>query len=80
MLLVLYSTNHCTYIFVKRSAMNCRIYSGLRVPDSENFGIMDVQLYVGAKRILDVMECVTQRAMEMTMKDFARYFEVGKGE
>ena len=47
------------------------------VPDANTFGVQDIQNYVGSKRILDVMECVTQRAMEMTMRDFARYFEVG---
>nr|XP_039266845.1 lysine-specific demethylase 2B-like [Styela clava] len=48
---------------------------GMTLPDPDNFTITDIKGYVGGRRMLDVMECVTQRAMEMSMKDFAQYFE-----
>ncbi|CAG5116109.1 unnamed protein product, partial [Candidula unifasciata] len=47
---------------------------GLRVP-SENFKVRDVKQCVGSRRILDVMDVNTQKAMEMSMKDWVRYYE-----
>ncbi|CAG5136102.1 unnamed protein product [Candidula unifasciata] len=47
---------------------------GLRVP-SENFKVSDVKQCVGSRRILDVMDVSTQKAMEMSMKDWVRYYE-----
>lgn len=46
------------------------------MPNPENFTVNEVRAHVGGRRMLDVMECVTQRAMEMSMRDFAQYFEV----
>ncbi|BFZ04644.1 hypothetical protein BsWGS_07683 [Bradybaena similaris] len=50
---------------------------GLRVP-SENFKVSDVKQCVGSRRILDVMDVSTQKAMEMSMKDWVRYYESPK--
>ncbi|CAL1543944.1 unnamed protein product [Lymnaea stagnalis] len=47
---------------------------GLRVP-SENFKVSDVKQCVGIRRILDVMDVTTQKAMEMSMKDWVKYYE-----
>ncbi|UYV68247.1 KDM2A [Cordylochernes scorpioides] len=47
---------------------------GMRIPN-ENFTVNDVRQYVGNKRLLDVMDVSTQRDVEMTMKDWARYYE-----
>ncbi|XP_005090385.1 lysine-specific demethylase 2A [Aplysia californica] len=47
---------------------------GLRVP-SENFKVSDVKQCVGSRRILDVMDVNTQKAMEMSMKDWVKYYE-----
>ena len=49
-------------------------FSGLIVPDDPNFNISDVRAGVGGRRMVDVMECKTQRALEMPMRDFERYF------
>lgn len=46
---------------------------GMRVP-SENFTINDVKQCVGSRRQLDVMDVNTQKAMEMTMKEWTRYY------
>ncbi|GFR58760.1 lysine-specific demethylase 2B, partial [Elysia marginata] len=47
---------------------------GLRVP-SENFKVSDVKQCVGSRRILDVMDVNTQKAMEMSMKEWVKYYE-----
>ncbi|XP_059168236.1 lysine-specific demethylase 2A-like isoform X2 [Physella acuta] len=47
---------------------------GLRVP-SENFKVSDVKRCVGSRRILDVMDVNTQKALEMSMKDWVKYYE-----
>uniref|UniRef100_A0A6F9DEY7 [histone H3]-dimethyl-L-lysine(36) demethylase n=1 Tax=Phallusia mammillata TaxID=59560 RepID=A0A6F9DEY7_9ASCI len=48
---------------------------GLTVPDSSNFSVSNVRAMVGSRRMVDVMECKTQRALEMSMRDFEQYFE-----
>ncbi|XP_046386449.1 jmjC domain-containing histone demethylation protein 1-like isoform X1 [Ischnura elegans] len=47
---------------------------GLRVP-SCNFSINDVRMCVGSRRILDVMDVNTQKNLEMTMKEWQKYYE-----
>jgi F-box and leucine-rich repeat protein 10/11 len=47
---------------------------GIRVP-STNFTINDVRMCVGSRRILDVMDVNTQKNIEMTMKDWHKYYE-----
>lgn len=47
---------------------------GLRVPTS-NFTINDVRMCVGSRRLLDVMDVNTQKNVEMTMKEWQRYYE-----
>ncbi|ESO95380.1 hypothetical protein LOTGIDRAFT_52553, partial [Lottia gigantea] len=47
---------------------------GMRVP-SENFKVAEVKQCVGNRRVLDVMDVNTQRGMEMSMKDWVRYYE-----
>jgi len=47
---------------------------GLRVP-SENFKVSDVKQCVGSRRVLDVMDVNTQKALEMSMKDWVKYYE-----
>ncbi|RUS79534.1 hypothetical protein EGW08_012702, partial [Elysia chlorotica] len=46
----------------------------LRVP-SENFKVSDVKQCVGIRRVLDVMDVTTQKAMEMSMKEWVKYYE-----
>ncbi|KAG5680189.1 hypothetical protein PVAND_009714 [Polypedilum vanderplanki] len=47
---------------------------GLQVPSS-NFTINDVRMCVGSRRVLDVMDVNTQKNMEMTMKEWQKYYE-----
>ncbi|KAH3886544.1 hypothetical protein DPMN_010555, partial [Dreissena polymorpha] len=47
---------------------------GLRVP-SLNFKVSDVKACVGSRRMLDVMDVNTQKGLEMTMKDWVKYYE-----
>lgn len=46
---------------------------GMKMPDS-TFTVSDVRQYVGARRVVDVMDCATQRNTVMTMKDFEEYY------
>lgn len=47
---------------------------GIQVPSS-NFSINDVRMCVGSNRILDVMDVNTQKNIEMSMKEWQRYYE-----
>ena len=47
---------------------------GLQVPSS-NFSINDVRMCVGSRRVLDVMDVNTQKNLEMTMKEWQKYYE-----
>ncbi|XP_058128790.1 jmjC domain-containing histone demethylation protein 1 [Anopheles coustani] len=47
---------------------------GLQVP-SANFTIGDVRTCVGSRRVLDVMDVNTQKNVEMTMKEWEKYYE-----
>ncbi|KAL4224329.1 Lysine-specific demethylase 2A [Mactra antiquata] len=55
-------------IFVEKSGL------GLRVP-SDNFKVSDVKACVGSRRMLDVMDVNTQKGLEMTMKEWVKYYE-----
>ncbi len=46
---------------------------GLRVP-SELFTVEDVKRCVGSKRLIDVMDVNTQKALTMTMKEWCSYY------
>lgn len=46
----------------------------LRVPP-KNFLVRDVRNYVGHDRIIDVMDVRTQKNIEMSMKDWCKYYE-----
>ncbi|XP_064619317.1 lysine-specific demethylase 2B-like isoform X2 [Lineus longissimus] len=47
---------------------------GMRVPGN-NFQVSDVKQCVGSRRNLDVMDVTTQKGMEMTMKEWCKYYE-----
>ncbi|KAI5722052.1 hypothetical protein M8J76_002946 [Diaphorina citri] len=47
---------------------------GLQVPSS-SFSINDIRTSVGSRRPLDVMDVNTQKNLEMTMKEWQRYYE-----
>ncbi|KAL8182915.1 UNVERIFIED_CONTAM: Lysine-specific demethylase 2A, partial [Gekko kuhli] len=52
---------------------------GDRMPDPD-FSVSDVRLYVGSRRMVDVMDVNTQRDIEMTMAQWARYYETPEEE
>ncbi|KAG8125393.1 putative Lysine-specific demethylase 2A protein [Naja naja] len=47
---------------------------GIKMPEPD-FSVSDVRLYVGSRRMVDVMDVNTQRDIEMTMFQWARYYE-----
>ncbi|XP_069485045.1 lysine-specific demethylase 2A isoform X2 [Ambystoma mexicanum] len=47
---------------------------GIKMPHP-NFSVNDVKMYVGSRRIVDVMDVNTQRDIEMTMSQWAKYYE-----
>ncbi|KAM3852083.1 lysine-specific demethylase 2A isoform 1-T1 [Vipera latastei] len=52
---------------------------GIKMPDPD-FSVGDVRLYVGSRRMVDVMDVNTQRDIEMTMAQWARYYETPEEE
>uniref|UniRef100_A0A6Q2YXF0 [histone H3]-dimethyl-L-lysine(36) demethylase n=1 Tax=Esox lucius TaxID=8010 RepID=A0A6Q2YXF0_ESOLU len=52
---------------------------GLEMPDSD-FSVSDVKLFVGSRRIVDVMDVTTQKGMEMSMAQWRRYYETPPSE
>ncbi|XP_062856965.1 lysine-specific demethylase 2A isoform X2 [Trichomycterus rosablanca] len=52
---------------------------GLQMPDPD-FSVSDVKLFVGSRRMVDVMEVNTQKGMEMSMSQWRRYYETPASE
>ncbi|NXG71686.1 KDM2A demethylase, partial [Baryphthengus martii] len=52
---------------------------GIKMPDPD-FSVNDVRLCVGDRRIVDVMDVNTQRDIEMSMAQWARYYETPEAE
>nr|XP_006136441.1 lysine-specific demethylase 2A-like isoform X2 [Pelodiscus sinensis] len=52
---------------------------GIKMPDPD-FSVNDVRLYVGSRRMVDVMDVNTQRDIEMSMAQWARYYETPEAE
>ncbi|KAM9326298.1 lysine-specific demethylase 2A [Gastrophryne carolinensis] len=52
---------------------------GIRMPDPD-FTVNDVKMFVGNKRIVDVMDVGTQKGIEMTMAQWAKYYETPEEE
>jgi len=47
---------------------------GLRMPSPDHFDVNDVKSYVGARRMVDVVDTSTQQPVEMTMAQWTKYF------
>nr|XP_006819064.1 PREDICTED: LOW QUALITY PROTEIN: lysine-specific demethylase 2A-like [Saccoglossus kowalevskii] len=47
---------------------------GMRIPGKE-FNVNDVRQFVGSRRLVDVVDVNTQKGIEMTMAQWAKYFE-----
>uniref|UniRef100_A0A8C0IJP5 [histone H3]-dimethyl-L-lysine(36) demethylase n=1 Tax=Bubo bubo TaxID=30461 RepID=A0A8C0IJP5_BUBBB len=52
---------------------------GIKMPDPD-FSVNDVRLCVGSRRMVDVMDVNTQRDIEMSMAQWARYYETPEAE
>uniref|UniRef100_A0A673ZPL4 [histone H3]-dimethyl-L-lysine(36) demethylase n=1 Tax=Salmo trutta TaxID=8032 RepID=A0A673ZPL4_SALTR len=52
---------------------------GLEMPDSD-FSVSDVKLFVGSRRMVDVMDVTTQKGIEMSMAQWRRYYETPPSE
>ncbi|XP_061900125.1 lysine-specific demethylase 2A [Entelurus aequoreus] len=52
---------------------------GLQMPDSD-FSVSDVKVFVGSRRIVDVMDVNTQKGIEMSMAQWGRYYETPPSE
>ncbi|XP_076878503.1 lysine-specific demethylase 2A isoform X2 [Brachyhypopomus gauderio] len=52
---------------------------GLQMPDPD-FSVSDVKLFVGSRRVIDVMDVTTQKGIEMSMGQWRRYYETPPSE
>ncbi|XP_061687197.1 lysine (K)-specific demethylase 2Aa isoform X4 [Syngnathoides biaculeatus] len=69
-----------TYEFIQRSGLRDPIIFekidglGLKMPDPD-FSVNDVKMFVGSRRMIDVMDVSTQKGTEMSMAQWTRYYE-----
>ncbi|XP_051945104.1 lysine-specific demethylase 2A-like [Xyrauchen texanus] len=52
---------------------------GIKMPDPD-FSVSDVKLFVGSRRMIDVMDVNTQKGIEMSMGQWRRYYETPASE
>uniref|UniRef100_A0A673FWG0 [histone H3]-dimethyl-L-lysine(36) demethylase n=1 Tax=Sinocyclocheilus rhinocerous TaxID=307959 RepID=A0A673FWG0_9TELE len=52
---------------------------GIKMPDPD-FSVSDVKLFVGSRRMVDVMDVTTQKGIEMSMGQWRRYYETPPSE
>ncbi|KAI4893783.1 hypothetical protein NFI96_033972, partial [Prochilodus magdalenae] len=52
---------------------------GIQMPD-QDFSVSDVKLFVGSRRMIDVMDVNTQKGIEMSMSQWRRYYETPPSE
>lgn len=69
-----------TYEYVQRGGLRDPIIFekpdglGLKMPEPD-FGVNDVKMFVGSRRMIDVMDVSTQKGTEMSMAQWTRYYE-----
>ncbi|KAF3851781.1 hypothetical protein F7725_005136 [Dissostichus mawsoni] len=69
-----------TYEFVQREGLRDPILFekpdglGIKMPDPD-FSVNDVKMFVGSRRMIDVMDVSTQKGTEMSMAQWTRYYE-----
>ncbi|XP_070712468.1 lysine (K)-specific demethylase 2Aa isoform X1 [Pempheris klunzingeri] len=69
-----------TYEFVQRGGLRDPIIFerpdelGIKMPDPD-FSVNDVKMFVGSRRMIDVMDVSTQKGTEMSMAQWTRYYE-----
>ena len=50
-------------------------FSGLTIPEGSAFGVPDICALIGGRRIIDVVDCESQKSVEMSMREFEQYHE-----
>ncbi|XP_028309141.1 lysine (K)-specific demethylase 2Aa isoform X2 [Gouania willdenowi] len=69
-----------TYEFIQRGGLKDPILFkkpdglGIKIPDPD-FSVNDVKMFVGSRRMIDVMDVSTQKGTEMSMAQWTRYYE-----
>ncbi|XP_028271549.1 lysine (K)-specific demethylase 2Aa isoform X3 [Parambassis ranga] len=69
-----------TYEFIQRGGLRDPIIFekpeglGVKMPDPD-FSVNDVKMFVGSRRMIDVMDVSTQKGTEMSMAQWTRYYE-----
>ncbi|XP_034751183.1 lysine (K)-specific demethylase 2Aa isoform X6 [Etheostoma cragini] len=69
-----------TFEFIQRGGLRDPIVFekpdglGLKMPDPD-FSVNDVKMFVGSRRMIDVMDVSTQKGTEMSMAQWTRYYE-----
>ncbi|XP_044041461.1 lysine (K)-specific demethylase 2Aa isoform X9 [Siniperca chuatsi] len=69
-----------TYEFIQRGGLRDPIIVekpdglGIKMPDPD-FSVNDVKMFVGSRRMIDVMDVSTQKGTEMSMAQWTRYYE-----
>ncbi|XP_026159665.1 lysine (K)-specific demethylase 2Aa isoform X4 [Mastacembelus armatus] len=69
-----------TYEFIQRFGLRDPIIFekpdglGIKMPDPD-FSVNDVKMFVGSRRMIDVMDVNTQKGTEMSMAQWTRYYE-----
>ncbi|XP_062284004.1 lysine (K)-specific demethylase 2Aa isoform X1 [Scomber scombrus] len=69
-----------TYEFIQKSGLRDPILFdkpeglGIKMPDPD-FSVNDVKMFVGSRRMIDVMDVSTQKGTEMSMAQWTRYYE-----
>ncbi|MCJ8730314.1 hypothetical protein PDJAM_G00182870 [Pangasius djambal] len=69
-----------TFEFIQRGGLRDPIIFerpdglGIKMPGSD-FSVNDVKMFVGSRRMIDVMDVATQKGTEMSMAQWRRYYE-----
>uniref|UniRef100_A0A669CP29 [histone H3]-dimethyl-L-lysine(36) demethylase n=1 Tax=Oreochromis niloticus TaxID=8128 RepID=A0A669CP29_ORENI len=73
-----------TFEYIQREGLRDPIIfkttDGLGIMPDPDFSVSDVKLFVGSRRILDVMDVNTQKGIEMSMAQWRRYYETPPSE
>ncbi|CDQ58907.1 unnamed protein product [Oncorhynchus mykiss] len=71
---------HLTFEYIQRGGLRDPIIFekpdglGIKMPDPD-FSVNDVKIFVGSRRMMDVMDVSTQKGIEMSMAQWRRYYE-----
>uniref|UniRef100_A0A672JT31 [histone H3]-dimethyl-L-lysine(36) demethylase n=1 Tax=Sinocyclocheilus grahami TaxID=75366 RepID=A0A672JT31_SINGR len=77
--------HHFTLEYIQREGLRDPIIFkkadglGIKMPDPD-FSVSDVKLFVGSRRMVDVMDVNTQKGIEMSMGQWRRYYETPPSE